>query len=86
MLYLYKRVVFGQLTKADVKAMTDVSCREVAVFAPLIVLVLWMGIYPSSFINPMAPALEKVIARYDAANADVMKLKLDNDAPAAEEQ
>ena len=35
MLYLYKRVVFGQLTKADVKAMTDVSCREVAVFAPL---------------------------------------------------
>ena len=86
MLYLYKRVVFGQLTKADVKAMTDVSYREVAVFAPLIVLVLWMGIYPSSFINPMAPALEKVIARYDAANADVMKLKLDNDAPAAEEQ
>ena len=86
MLYLYKRVVFGQLTKADVKAMTDVSCREVAVFVPLIGLVLWMGIYPSSFINPMAPALEKVIARYDAANADVMKLKLDNAAPAAEEQ
>ncbi len=72
MLYLYKRVVFGALTKADVKAMTDVNCREIAIFVPLIALVFWMGIYPSSFINPMAPALEKVIARYNAANADAM--------------
>ena len=58
--------------------MTDVSCREIAIFVPLIALVFWMGIYPSSFINPMVPALEKVIARYDAANADDMKLPLDN--------
>jgi NADH-quinone oxidoreductase subunit M len=68
MLYLYKRVVFGPLEKADVKKMKDVSAREVAVFAPLIVLAIWMGVYPSSFISPMAPALEKVVARYDAAN------------------
>ncbi|MFH1157339.1 MAG: NADH-quinone oxidoreductase subunit M [Pseudomonadota bacterium] len=69
MLYLYKRVVFGELTKADVRAMTDINAREVAIFAPLIALVFWMGIYPSSFINPMAPALEKVITRYHEANA-----------------
>jgi NADH-quinone oxidoreductase subunit M len=69
MLYLYKRVVFGELTKADVRAMTDISPREIAIFAPLIALVFWMGIYPSSFINPMAPALEKVITRYNEANA-----------------
>ena len=69
MLYLYKRVVFGELTKDDVKAMTDINIREVAIFAPLIVLIFWMGIYPSSFINPMAPALEKVITRYNDANA-----------------
>ncbi|MCK5659502.1 MAG: NADH-quinone oxidoreductase subunit M, partial [Alphaproteobacteria bacterium] len=69
MLYLYKRVVFGELTKADVRAMTDINAREVAIFAPLIALVFWMGIYPSSFINPMAPAIEKVITRYNDANA-----------------
>ncbi len=68
MLYLYKRVVFGELTKADVKAMTDINLREAAIFAPLIALVFWMGIYPSSFINPMAPALEKVITRFHEAN------------------
>jgi len=86
MLYLYKRVVFGALTKADVKAMTDVNCREIAIFAPLIALVFWMGIYPSSFINPMAPALEKVIARYDAANADALKLPLDDNSSSPEKQ
>ncbi len=69
MLFLYKRVVFGELTKADVRAMADVSPREIAIFLPLIVLVFWMGIYPSSFINPMAPAIEKVITRYNEANA-----------------
>ncbi len=80
MLYLYKRVVFGELTKADVKAMADVNCREIAIFVPLIALVFWMGIYPSSFINPMAPALEKVITRYNDANADTLQEHLD-DAP-----
>ncbi|MCE9507377.1 MAG: NADH-quinone oxidoreductase subunit M [Alphaproteobacteria bacterium] len=69
MLYLYKRVVFGELTRADVKAMTDISPREIAIFVPLIALVFWMGIYPSSFIDPMAPALEKIITRYNEANA-----------------
>ena len=49
MLYLYRRVIFGRLTKADLRGILDLSPREIAVFAPLVVLTLWMGIYPSSF-------------------------------------
>jgi NADH-quinone oxidoreductase subunit M len=49
MLYLYRRVVFGRITRDDLKAILDLSPREIAVFAPLVVLTLWMGIYPSSF-------------------------------------
>jgi NADH-quinone oxidoreductase subunit M len=49
MLYLYRRVVFGRITRDDLKTILDLSPREVAVFAPLVVLTLWMGIYPSSF-------------------------------------
>ncbi len=67
MLYLYKRVVFGEATKSDVAAMPDMTCREIAMLAPLVALVFWMGIYPSSFLNPMAPALEKIITRYNEA-------------------
>jgi len=80
MLYLYKRVVFGELTKADVKAMTDVDCREVAIFVPLLALVFWMGIYPSSFLSPMAPALEKVITRFHQANGEARAAETDEPA------
>ena len=48
-LYLYRRVIFGRITRDDLRGILDLSPREWAVFAPLIVLTLWMGIYPSSF-------------------------------------
>ena len=66
MLFLYRRVVFGALTKPDVKAMKDLNAREILIFAPLVVLVLWMGIYPSSVIKPMAPSIERVLTNYHA--------------------
>jgi NADH-quinone oxidoreductase subunit M len=49
MLYLYRRVIFGALTRDDLKAILDLSPREIAVFAPLVLLTLWMGVYPSAF-------------------------------------
>jgi NADH-quinone oxidoreductase subunit M len=63
MLYLYRRVIFGKITREDVRAMLDLSWREKLVFAPLIVLVFWMGIYPSSFLDPMKPAISAMIER-----------------------
>ncbi len=61
MLYLYRRVIFGVITRADVRAMLDLSWREVAVFAPMIAVVLWMGVYPNSFLKPMQPTLARLI-------------------------
>ena len=49
MLWLYRRVVFGALTRDDLKGILDLSPREIALFTPLIFLTLWMGVYPSSF-------------------------------------
>jgi len=69
MLYLYRRVVFGKLEKADVKAMLDLSPREMAVFAPLVLVVLWMGIYPSSFLDPIHASVANLITQYEAALA-----------------
>ena len=58
MLYLYRRVIFGQLTQDDLTGILDLSPREIAVFAPLILLTLWMGIYPSSFSSFWDAAVE----------------------------
>ena len=68
MLYLYRRVIFGTITREDVKGMLDLSLREKLIFAPLIVLVFWMGIYPSSFLDPMKPAINFVIERGQIAS------------------
>jgi len=66
-LWLYRKVIFGELTKDSLKSMLDMSPREVAVFLPLVLLTLWMGIYPNSFLDPMAPSIDKLIGDYNAA-------------------
>ena len=38
-----------------------------SVIAPLLLLVLWMGVYPNSFLDPMAPSVDKLIGDYNAA-------------------
>ena len=69
MLYLYRRVIFGRLTRDDLKAILDLNWREVAVFAPLIAVVLWMGIYPMSFIDVMAASVANTIEIHQTALA-----------------
>ena len=66
-LWLYRKIVFGQLTKDSLKGILDMNRREIAIFLPLVLISLWMGIYPSSFLDPMAPAVDKLIGDYQAA-------------------
>ena len=66
MLYLYRRVVFGIQKNADAAAMPDLSLREWAMLGPIAAAVLWMGVYPESFLAPMRAdiaALEVRLAR-----------------------
>ncbi|CAN0597330.1 unnamed protein product, partial [Laminaria digitata] len=51
MLYLYRRVIFGKLEKEDLKSILDLNPREIAIFAPLIIVTLWMGICPAPFLD-----------------------------------
>ncbi len=67
MLYLYRRVIFGAVTKPDLKALLDLSPREYVVFAPLVILTLWMGIYPSSFLGFFEVSVAALLQRHEAA-------------------
>jgi NADH-quinone oxidoreductase subunit M len=67
MLYLYRRVIFGTITRADLRNILDLSPREKFVFAPLLVLVLWMGIYPSSFLRPIQASVDHIVAQATGA-------------------
>jgi NADH-quinone oxidoreductase subunit M len=63
MLYLYRRVAFGDQKNADAAAMTDLTFREYAMMIPLALAVLWMGIYPESFLAPMRADIQALDAR-----------------------
>jgi NADH-quinone oxidoreductase subunit M len=67
MLYLYRRVIFGALTKDSLAAIKDMNLREVAVFAPLVVLVIWMGVYPAPFLDIMHVSVANMITQIDSA-------------------
>jgi len=67
MLYLYRRVIFGALTKEDLKTMTDLSRREIAVFAPLVAATLWMGIWPEPFLDVVHASVANLIENYEVA-------------------
>jgi NADH-quinone oxidoreductase subunit M len=74
MLYLYRRVIFGRITRDDLRNILDLSPREWVVFAPLIVLTLWMGIYPSSFTSYFDATVGAMVQSHTAAMAATTKL------------
>ncbi|HVJ01570.1 MAG TPA: proton-conducting transporter membrane subunit, partial [Sphingomonas sp.] len=63
MLWLFRRVVWGDLTKEDVKAMPDLSMRELWLLGPIAAVVLWMGVYPESFLAPMRADTARLVER-----------------------
>jgi NADH-quinone oxidoreductase subunit M len=73
MLYLYRRVIFGTLTHADLRHILDLNPREWAVFAPLVVLTLWMGVYPSSFTGFFDESVAALVQHHHAAIASTVR-------------
>ncbi|MCU4654591.1 NADH-quinone oxidoreductase subunit M [Roseibacterium sp. SDUM158016] len=68
-LWLYRRVVFGDLIKESLKSITDMDRRERAIFAPLVVMTLLLGVYPSLITDVIGPSVEALITQYDLALA-----------------
>ena len=69
MLWLYRRVVFGELTKDELKDILDLGPREIAIFAPMVVLVMVLGIYPEPFLEVIRVSVENLIAQTEIAQA-----------------
>ena len=66
-LYLYKRMIFGELEKPSLKAITDMNAREILVMAPLVILTLLFGFYPAPVLSVTAVSVAKLVSTYEAA-------------------
>ena len=67
MLWLYRRTIFGQLEKDDLKQILDLDGREIAFFAPLIALAILMGVIPGPFLDVMHVSVDHLIQQYQTA-------------------
>ena len=84
MLYLYWRIAFGVQKNADAAAMPDLNAREWAMLAPIAAVVLWMGVYPESFLAPMRQDIATLEARVlRAAPESDARLVMGQGRPAA---
>ncbi len=60
-LWLYRRVVYGALTKESLKGLLDLSTREKVILYPLVILVIFYGVYPSALLNPTSASVEALV-------------------------
>jgi NADH-quinone oxidoreductase subunit M len=80
-LYLYRRIIFGSITRDDLRSILDLSPREIGVFVPLALVTLWMGIYPSSFSSFFDASVGALVEQHQAALAHPAHLQLAKAAP-----
>src|SRR5690606_4280747 len=66
-LWLYRRIIFGALTKESLKGILDLDRREIAVLVPLIVLTILFGFYPAPILDTSAAAVNALISNLPAA-------------------
>ena len=66
-LSLYRRVVFGEITNPALAQITDLDWREVAIFAPLILGTLYLGVYPAAVFDFTQASVDNLVAVYRAA-------------------
>jgi len=72
MLWLFRRVMFGQVVHEKVEAMPAMERREFAIFVPLTILVLWFGVYPSSLLDVMEGSIQLVLDGMAASGVSLM--------------
>jgi NADH-quinone oxidoreductase subunit M len=63
MLYLYQRTMFGKVENPKNERLLDLSHREFATFAPLLILAVWMGIYPAPFLRRLETSVQHIVMR-----------------------
>jgi NADH-quinone oxidoreductase subunit M len=68
-LWLYRRVVMGDLIKESLKTISDMTTRERAIFAPLIVMTILLGVYPALVLDIIGPSVTALVTNYDKALA-----------------
>jgi NADH-quinone oxidoreductase subunit M len=69
MLWMFQRVIWGEITNPHNEALSDIGGRERLTMLPLLILIVWMGMYSNHFLRPMDASIAKLMNRVDHATA-----------------
>ena len=81
MLWLYQRTMFGTIDNPKNEGLADLNVRELATFVPLIILAVWIGLYPSPFLRRLETSVERVMTRVNADYAPQNVMAVCQDDP-----
>jgi NADH-quinone oxidoreductase subunit M len=84
LLWMFKRAMFGPLTNEKNRSLADLSAREIATLVPIVVLVVWIGVYPQTFLRKMDRSVEAFLARTERIEPMAFELASEVAAPAEE--
>jgi NADH-quinone oxidoreductase subunit M len=68
MLFMFQKLFLGQVDKDENRKLFDLNAREIVTLVPLLILIFWIGLYPSPFFNLMGPAVDKLVAAVQTAS------------------
>jgi NADH-quinone oxidoreductase subunit M len=67
MLWMFQRMFLGEVTNEKNRHLPDLTRREIAILVPLIILIFWIGLYPTPFLNLISPSVDQLAASLQAA-------------------
>lgn len=73
LLWMYQRVMLGPLEKEENKKMTDITGLELATIIPLLVFIVWIGVYPNTFLKVSEKSVKRVLMNFDNAKIQMLK-------------
>ena len=83
MLPMVQRVFFNELDKEENRQVEDLSRREITILAPMIALMIWIGVYPTPFLQRMEPSIQAILERVEAAAPAGASLTVEDDGTVA---
>jgi NADH-quinone oxidoreductase subunit M len=69
MLWMFQRVMFGQLSNTANQSLLDLSQREIAVLVPIVIFIVWIGVYPTPFLKTSAASTTQIVRMLEKAKS-----------------
>jgi NADH-quinone oxidoreductase subunit M len=67
LLYMFQKLFLGEVDKEENRVLLDMNIREIVTLVPLLVLIFWIGLYPSPFFNLMEASVAKLVESIQVA-------------------